>query len=266
MWAHAAIAVPSQWVLTIDADVRPDPHLVRSLLAHAAAEGVPALSAATLQMLSGPAEAVVHPAMLATLVYRYGIPGTATTRVDRVQANGQCFLARRAVIEAVGGFATVMDSVCEDVTMARAIAARGYPVGFYETDNLVRVDMYRGWRDAWDNWSRSLPMRDRFTGRASAAGLAEVLLVQALPLWLAPLLARASGRRHPATMLNVALVCTRIGTLMGMARAYEAAPWTYWLSPVADLPVAVHLWSRWPRRHHVWRGRSFTTGGLDSCG
>ncbi len=263
---YGAIAVPSQWVLTIDADVRPDPQLVRSLLAHAAAKGVPALSAATLQVLSGRAEAVVHPAMLTSLVYRYGIPGTATARVNHVQANGQCFLARRTVIEAAGGFLSVMDSVCEDVTLARSIASSGYPVGFYETDHLVRVDMYRGWRDAWDNWSRSLPMRDRFTRRASAVGLAEVLLVQALPLWLAPLLARACGHRHPTTMLNAALLCTRVGTLMGMARAYEAAPWTYWISPVADLPVAVLLWSKWPRRRHVWRGRAFTTGGLVSCG
>jgi dolichol-phosphate mannosyltransferase len=253
----------TRWILTIDADVRSDPVLVRSLLAHAEAERVPVLSAATLQRLSGPAEGLVHPAMLATLVYRFGIPGHATDRVERVQANGQCFLVRRAVLEAVGGFAAVADSICEDVTLARTIAVAGYPVGFYETDDLVSVEMYGGWREAWDNWTRSLPMRDRFSRGAGTVGLAEVMLVQALPMWLVPLLLVMFGSRHPATMLNVALLCTRIGVLAGMARAYERRPLTYWLSPLCDVPIAVRLWFMSRRRHHTWRGRHVFSGEFE---
>jgi dolichol-phosphate mannosyltransferase len=248
----------SRWILTIDADVRPDPLLVRSLLAHAHAEHLPALSAATRQRLSGPAEGLVHPAMLATLVYRYGIPGHATDRVERVQANGQCFLVWRDVLEAVGGFAGVMDSVCEDVTLARALAAEDCRVGFYETDDLVAVEMYAGWRDAWDNWTRSLPMRDRFA--RGDVGLAEVLLVQALPPWLLPLAWALGGRLHTATLLNVALVCTRLGVLAGMGRAYVNRPATYWLSPLCDLPVALRLWQMARRRTHTWRGRALVPG------
>jgi dolichol-phosphate mannosyltransferase len=257
----AGSSAATGWVLTIDADVRPDPSLARSLLAHAAREGSPALSAATLQRLSGSVEGLVHPAMLATLVYRFGIPGHATDRVERVQANGQCFLVRREVLEAIGGFASVADSVCEDVTLARAIAAAGYRVGFYETDGLVAVEMYADWQEAWRNWPRSLPLRDRFARRSSAIGLAEVTLVQALPLWLAPLLARFAGSRHPATALNLGLVACRFAVLAGMARAYEKRPFTYWLSPLGDLPVALRLWASWSRRKHVWRGRVIVTGG-----
>ncbi len=121
--------------------------------------------------------------------------------------------------------------------------------------------MYGGWRDAWENWTRSLPMRDRFSRRAGDRGLAEVLLVQALPLWLAPVLTRRYGRRHPATILNVALACTRLGVLAGTARAYERRPWTYWLSPFCDLPVAIRLLLMARRRTHVWRGRRLTAGG-----
>ena len=257
---HAAAS--SEWVLTIDADVRPDPLLVRSLLAHARSEDISALSAATLQRLSGPAEALLHPAMLTSLVYRFGIPGHATDNIDRVQANGQCFLTRRALLDAVGGFESVLDSVCEDVTLARSIAARGVPVGFYETDGLVAVEMYSGWHDAWENWMRSLPMRDRFSGPAQYIGLAEVLLVQALPLWLAPLFRLVAGKRHPATVVNLALVAARFGVLAGTARAYERRPRTYWLSPLSDLPVALRLIVMFRRRRHSWRGRSFISGGL----
>jgi dolichol-phosphate mannosyltransferase len=120
--------------------------------------------------------------------------------------------------------------------------------------------MYGGWRDAWQNWPRSLPMRDRFSGVMTLRGLIEVMLVQALPLWLAPLFARLFGSRHPASVLNAALVCARLGVLAGTARAYERRPWTYWLSPLCDLPVVLRLWSMAWRRNHVWRGRTFVTG------
>lgn len=254
----------TRWLLTIDADVRPAPALTRSLVAHAVAEGVSALSVATLQELSGAAEGLLHPALLTTLVYRFGIPGHATARVPDVQANGQCFLLRRDALAAVGGFAPTRDSVCEDVTLARTLAAAGYRVGFYETDGLASVAMYAGWRDAWRNWTRSLPMRDRFSGWAGGLGLVEVGLVQALPLPLTLALGRSRrGRRAVAGLgrLNAALVCVRLGVLVGTARAYRRRPWTYWLSPASDVPAAVGVWLGAVRRRHQWRGRPIVRGG-----
>jgi dolichol-phosphate mannosyltransferase len=252
----------TKWILTIDADVRLDSDFTRSFLEHATVENVPTLSAATMQRLSGSGEALLHPAMLTTLVYRFGIPGSATTRVDAVQANGQCFLTRRDVLERAGGFSTVLDSVCEDVTLARHIASMGFPVGFYETGDLAAVEMYSGWRDAWENWTRSLPMRDRFARWSSFAGLAEVLLAQALPLWLALVYRRLLGSRHWATGLNLALLSMRLGVLAGTARAYERRPWTYWCSPLVDLAVALRICQMAVKRTHVWRGRAFTPGGM----
>src|SRR4051794_30794292 len=79
---EAEIDKAVEWVLTIDADVRPSPGLVDALLTHAASCGVQALSIATRQRLRGSAQGLVHPSMLATLVYRFGIPGHATDRVD----------------------------------------------------------------------------------------------------------------------------------------------------------------------------------------
>jgi dolichol-phosphate mannosyltransferase len=250
----------SRWVLTMDADVRPEPVLVRSLLAHAASTGVCAFSVATRQELSGAAEGLLHPSMLTTLVYRFGIPGHATTNPHQVQANGQCFIVRREILDAVGGFSEVLNVASEDVTLARAIAMTGNPVGFYESDDLVSVEMYAGAREAWDNWTRSLPMRDQFTTKSSALGLVEATLVQALPLWLAPICSLKLGLSHPAAILNTSLLFARLGVLGGTARAYRNVPWTYWLSPFADIFVLVRIWMMWGRRTHVWRGRVLVTG------
>lgn len=249
------------WLLTIDADVRPAPGLVAALLGHAASEEVTALSVATRQELSGPTEGLIHPSLLATLVYRFGIPGHATDRVDRVQANGQCFLMRRDLLACAGGFAIVRDSRCEDVTLARALAASGTAVGFYEAGDVARVQMYASAAEAWRNWPRSLPLRDRFSGwGATLLGLAEVTLVQSLPLPLLTL-RLLTRQRGPATAVNAALAAGRIGVLVGMARAYRCPPWTYWFSPVSDLPVALRLWVSALQRRHVWRGRPLVDGG-----
>lgn len=254
----------TDWIVTIDADVRPAPGLVRALLAFARQEAVPALSVATLQQLSGPSEAALHPALLTTLVYRFGIPGLATNQVSAVQANGQCFLLRRDVLAAAGGFAPAHDSLCEDVTLARTIAALGYRVGFYESEGLVWTTMYTSWRDAWRNWTRSLPLRDRYSGLAGWLGLIEITLVQAIPLPLAIVLSRSRRQTLPVAALaylNLGLAIARLGVLVGTSRAYQSRPWSYWVSPASDVPVAVGVWLSAVRRRHEWRGRPIVRGG-----
>lgn len=252
-------ASDAEWVLTIDADVRPAPALTRSLLAMASRTGDVVLSVATGQRLSGPGEGILHPALLTTLVYRYGIPGHSTRDPAQVQANGQCCLIQRSALEAAGGFTTGLGSVCEDVTVARAIAATGQAVGFYESDDLVWTAMYAGWRDAWTNWTRSLPMLDDRSGLTGWLGLIEVGFVQALPLPLLALTSMTSSRPAPMLRLvNTVLIATRLGVLAGTARAYQSPPWTYWLSPLADLPVAIKLLHSATRRQHTWRGRTMT--------
>ena len=276
-----AVTEPTTWILTIDADVRPKPGLASALIQRAATEDLAVLSGATRQRLSGAGEALLHPAMLTSLVYRYGIPGTGTTDPDEVQANGQCMLIRRDALAAIDGFTAARHSICEDVTVARRIAIAGRRVGSAETGDLVDVEMYRGMRDAWRNWPRSLTMRDHYAGHAVAIRLTEVLLVQGFPLivtiggvvgrrrhgypnaqrldsgqssW------RSSGAVQFILGINRLLVLLRAGVLIGMSRAYAHPPLTYWLSPILDLPVALRLIQSASRRTHVWRGRSLTRG------
>jgi dolichol-phosphate mannosyltransferase len=256
--AEAALESDVAWVLTVDADVRPRAGLVAALLAKVKADRLDQLSVATRQRLATATEGIVHPAMLATLVYRLGVPGSVARGPRDAQANGQCFLVRREALAAVGGFASVLGSINEDVTLARALSAAGLRSGFYEAGDLVEVEMYAGARDAWVNWSRSLPLRDRFDdGRR---GLLEVTLAQALPLPMLIVAALWLGPRHPSTQVELALVLMRLGTLAGMARAYTVRPWTYWVSPAADVPVAVRLWLTRSRRMHSWRGRAIERG------
>jgi dolichol-phosphate mannosyltransferase len=136
------------------------------------------------------------------------------------------------------------------------LADCGEAVGFYESDGLVSVSMYGSWREAWDNWPRSLPMRDQYFGWREAMGLLFVLLAQALPL-PAFILGLLLGSPAGFLFFSAAFVLVRIAILCGVARAYRDRPWTYWLSPLCDLPVAVKLLRSTLMRRHSWRGRSY---------
>lgn len=249
----------SQWILCVDADVEVSAFLVRSLLAHARRTGVSSFSVATQQRLSGPMDGFIHPALLTTLVYRFGAPGRATRDPHKVQANGQCFMSRRETLLKTGAFCAAQFSLCEDITVARRLAECGEAVGFYEADGLVEAFMYRDWRETWSNWPRSLPMRDQYFGWREATGLLGVLIIQALPL---PLLILGWILDAPAWFIIVTafFVLIRLGVLVGVARAYPNRPWTYWLSPLADLPVAFRLIQSALARRHRWRGRSYVRG------
>lgn len=272
-----------RWVLTIDADVRPRPGLAAAFLAHATATDMAALSGATRQRLSGAAEGLLHPSLLTSLVYRYGIPGGATSDPAEVQANGQCMLIRRDALATIRGFRGGQRSLCEDVTVARLLAAGGHRVGFAETRDLVEVEMYEGVRETWANWPRSLTMLDRSSGRSVAVRLAEVVFTQGLPL-LITVAGGIAGRRsrhrfptggrsaaHPGPAgedravallmaVNRSLLGLRVGVLIGMARAYRRPPPTYWLSPLLDPAVAARLVQSALTRTHTWRGRTITRG------
>jgi dolichol-phosphate mannosyltransferase len=252
----------TDWILTVDADVHPKALLTCALLVQAKRAGIAALSIATLQEIEGIGEGLLHPSLLTTLVYRFGMSGNVMRSVSEVQANGQCFLFRRDALEACGGFEGTRDSVCEDITIARALVAAGYPIGFYEAGDLVSVTMYADWRDTWRNWTRSLPMHDRFSRINMLFGWLEVALVQALPLPLMLFLLTARIRHGWLMMLNSILLAMRIGVLFGTARAYQRRPWSYWLSPLCDLPVAVKLARSALQRRHVWRGRVLVRGGV----
>lgn len=250
----------SKWILTVDADIRPDALMTHALLGRAKQANLSALSIATLQEINGIGEGLVHPSLLTTLVYRFGIPGKVFRRVSEVQANGQCFLFSRDALEACGGFLGVCNSVCEDITIARTLVASSYRVGFYEAGDLVSVKMYADWRDAWRNWPRSLPMHDQFSGTGTWLGWLEVTLVQALPLPLFLSLVIGQARRGWLLTLNGILAAMRLGVLFGTARAYRRRPWSYWLSPLCDLPVAIQLGKSALQRRHVWRGRILVRG------
>jgi dolichol-phosphate mannosyltransferase len=257
-----------EWVLGIDADTEPKPGMLPAIVDAAEALRYDVVSFGPRFAGQTDAERFVQPAMLLTLVYRCGAAGAKDPPPDRVMANGQCFLAKRAVLEANGGYAPARASWCDDVTIARHIAARGGRVGFLDGSRVIDVRAYTSLGEMWREWGRSFDLKDATPAWRRWFDVALVWSTQALPmpvllvLWLtggAPLLLEPArwGAGESLAVVNAAALLARLLMLLALRHSYAARGWPFWLSFLADIPAAVRLTLSTARQPKAWRGRAF---------
>jgi dolichol-phosphate mannosyltransferase len=247
-------AATGDWLVTLDADVVPAPGFVAALVDAARHGGFDLLTCGGRFVCDTPGQRLLHPAMLATLVYRFGPPGTDDAAPPhRRTANGQCTVARRTALAGAGGFAPVAGNLTDDVALARHLSAAGWRVGFADGAALFDVRMHDDAAATWRDWGRSLPMADVTPARWRAADLAVLWLAVALPL---PRLALRRGDR-----LDAVLALARVGLLVGTAPAYRQRGVAYWCSPLADLAVTARLTWGTLRPGRTWRGRTYGPTG-----
>jgi dolichol-phosphate mannosyltransferase len=242
-------AAGGDWVVTLDADARPDPRLPVSAVARAKADGFDFLTVGGRFECPTPGTRWLHASMLTTLVYRFGPPGVATNP-DRAMANGQCMIVQRDRFLGAGGMSVVAGEVVEDIALARHLAHDGWNVGFLDAADLLTVRMFESLGDTWAGWGRSLALPGVEPQQRQLVDLAVILLAQALPL---PRLLLRRG-----DIIDVVLLANRLGTLVGTRSAYDRADAAYWLSPFADLGSGAAIAKGIARRgKQTWRGRTY---------
>ena len=257
----------SDWILGVDADTQPQPGLVASLLETAIAHDYDLISLSPQFILSYPGEIWLQPALLMTLVYRFGAAGETNSAPERVMANGQCFFCRRSLLAQVNGYTSAKRSFCDDVTLAREIAAQGAKVGFLDGANVLKVRMYEGAAETWKEWGRSLDLKDAASPAQVWGDWLLLLLVQGLPLPLTILLLilMSSGQTNLAMQsllgLNLLLLLIRIGLNFAIAPSYDLSQakssWLFWLSPLADPLAVLRIFLSSIQTPKSWRGRTY---------
>jgi dolichol-phosphate mannosyltransferase len=265
VWAlqHGLAHARGEWVLGIDADTMPRPGCVGGALAAARELRYDAVSFAPRFRIASAPERWLQPALLVTLVYRFGATGTDVDP-DRMMANGQCFLARRDVLESHGGYAAARASFADDVTLARELARAGRRVGFLDGSRLYDVRSYTSAREAWREWGRSLDLKDATTRARQWGDVIFLLLAQGMPL----LVLLAFGARslagaslpHGARWLlatSGALVAVRVMLQFALAGSYAVRGAPFWLSPTADPLAALRILLSSLRRPTRWRSREY---------
>ena len=257
----------SHWILGIDADTQPQPGLVAALVEAAESEGYDLVSLSPRFILKSPGEIWLQPALLVTLVYRFGPTGASETGAERVMANGQCFLCRREVLDRLEGYSVARNSFCDDVTLARCAAQSGAKVGFWDGALLLKVRMYEGLQETWKEWGRSLDLKDASSHGQIWGDLWFLTSVQALP-WLGlPFLLMGLSAEAPTLSvqlslgLNASLIAGRIALQWAILPSYDLSQakgrWLFWLSPLADPFAVLRIWISSLQTPTSWRGRKY---------
>jgi dolichol-phosphate mannosyltransferase len=242
-------AAHSEWVVTLDADTRPDPRLPTAIVARAVCDELDFLTVGGRFECPTRTTRWLHASMLTTLVYRFGPPGVPMAP-GRTMANGQCMAVRRAEFLEVGGMTPVAGEVVEDIALARHLAGLDWAVGFLDAADLLTVRMFESVGDVWNGWGRSIALPGVEQPHRQLFDLAVVLLAQALPV---PRLIFGRG-----DLLDVGLLAIRLGTLAGTRTAYDRNDVAYWSSPLADIGSVVAICRGIARRgRQTWRGRAY---------
>ncbi|MDP9312805.1 MAG: glycosyltransferase family 2 protein [Chloroflexota bacterium] len=178
-WAcwQAAQASEAEWLLFLDADTAPQPHMVATLVDYAVNNRIDLLTLLPLLELHSFWERVLMPPFVGIIQAVMPIDVVNDPRSSLALANGQCILIRRDVYFATGGHAAVRDSVLEDVRLAQTVKQAGYRLRAVGGPELMGVRMYTnlaeiteglrknafagaraggGWRTAWGGFRQAL--------------------------------------------------------------------------------------------------------------
>ena len=261
VWAlqHGLERSRGEWVLNVDADIEPAPGMVAAAVHAAIVLDLPVVSFSPRFAGQSAAEQWMQAALLVTLVYRGGaVPASGLAPPHRVMANGQCFLARRDVLLAHGGYTPAKASFSDDVTLARHLASRGVRVGFLDGSRLFLVRSYGSLGQMWREWGRSLDLKDSTTPLRLVGDVLFLVFAQAAPTVVLALSALGLGSAAwGLVVVNVLLLLIRLSMLGALARSYEKRRWTYWLSPLADPLAVLRIILSALTRPRAWRGREY---------
>ncbi len=196
-WAlqQGLLAATTDWVVTLDADTRPDPLLPTALVARARTDGLDLVTVAGRFACPTAPSRWLHAAMLTSLVYRFGPPGWVGSRPERVMANGQCMAVPRQAFLDRGGMSLVAGAVVEDLALARSLAVDGARVGFLDASDLLTVRMFESFADTWHGWGRSLALPGIDPLGRQLVDLTVVVLAQVAPAAAPPHPPRRRARR-----------------------------------------------------------------------
>lgn len=158
-WAlhRATRDVLAEWIVFVDADVRVHAAALSRIHSRALADGVDLVSGFGRLEMGSFWEKVIQPSVGGLIIAGNDLDAiNDPARTDKVIANGQLILVRRAAYEAVGGHQAVQDDILDDVGLAKSFVAHKYTIRILYLRELFSCRMYTNLRELWYGWTKNL--------------------------------------------------------------------------------------------------------------
>ena len=226
-----AARADADWLCFLDADMRAEPLLLSSAVAAAQASDLDLLSLAPRQELRSFAERLIIPCGLYALSFSQDLGKFQAPNSKDAAVTGQFMLIRRGVYERVGGFASVCNSVVEDLEFARLLKRSGGRVLMQDGSRMLSTRMYSGWQTLWPGFAKNVI--ELMRGPYALAAAAIVALAMAWAAVLLPVLdlSACAGGSHAGCIASIpALIAAAAAFGFHIAGAiYFRIPFAYGL-------------------------------------
>ena len=242
----------SRWLLFTDADAELQPGAAARALQIAEEKSAALISFSPEQVTQTWYEKSLIPFVYTRLAKHFSYDAVNNPASPAAAANGQFLMIRREAYDSIGGHASVAAEVLEDVALAKRAKAGGFRLWFGSGQGIVRVRMYRSFREMWQGWKKNLYL---LIGGTPHAFLRE--LESTIP-WI-PLILILAGIKIPVlTFVGVCFLLMR-EFIYGaeLSRNQMPAKFIIYYVPAVALYASV-LWASY--RSHMkgkveWKGR-----------
>ena len=257
--ARAAGAAPAFWWFT-DADVEHDPDTLARLVATARAERRDLVSLMVELHCTEPWEALLIPAFVFFFRMLYPFAWVNDSENGTAGAAGGCVLLSGALLERIGGIASISHQLIDDCSLAAEVKGAGGNLwlGLSTTSRSVRP--YLGLEPIWSMVARTAYTQLNYSAALLAGTLAGMTMLYVVPLW-----AIASGLARKRN--DVLLPGLITWGMMSLAYAPTVKLYRQPMWRALTLPLAGLLYTAMTvdsaRRHArgkggTWKGRNFT--------
>lgn len=268
---QASANARGEWLCFVDADTFLSPATLSSCYAKATETNADMFTIMTFQVLGSFWEKIVMPLVMTALSVGFSPRKVNDPKRKDAIANGQFILIKRSVYDAIGGHASVQDSIVEDKAISEQVKWKGYRLVVADGMKIVRTRMYTSLPEMWEGWTKNIYLGLRDQPSLLALGVfGAFLAIMAslfLPVW--PLLGliwyragggwMAAGTIIESLLVWVYLIYARAGTAAKMEISRWYAVTTPLGAAVFGAMMFTSAWRVLTRKGVTWKGRLYAS-------
>ena len=256
-----ATAATGDWLLFTDADTRHAPSALRVAVERAVTDHADLFSILSGQDLPDFWSRVIMPIAAMGITAMYPPDAINDPLSDTALANGQFLLIRRAMYNAVGGYARpeLRATLIDDRDLALTVKRAGGRLELLDGQSLVHTRMYRSLREAWNGWGKNA-----YLGSWGGLFFFPLLIIGLLLVGVAPFALTLVGlalRRPAPTLAGALAVAAVLAYRMPTDRSLGVPARYAWAHPLgAAIFIGILARSYWRRLTGwsvPWRGRAY---------